>query len=127
MGARPTKPTAGSSSGAALESICYCDNGTRQFQAQTGTALPRKADWYDQAYRDWIMWSYARRTELWELNNRTTRAAGGPDCIWSGMNSGSVTAQARSFRDLKEICARAGIVMLDHQRRGSKAKEAGWT
>ena len=33
------------------------------------------------------------------------------------MNSGSVTAQARSFRDLKEICARADIVMLDHQRR----------
>ena len=41
----------------------------------------------------------------------------GPDCIWSGMNSGSVTAQARSFRDLKEICARADIMMLDHQRR----------
>ena len=33
------------------------------------------------------------------------------------MNSGSVTAQARSFRDLKEICRRADIVMLDHQRR----------
>jgi hypothetical protein len=33
------------------------------------------------------------------------------------MNSGSVTAQARSFRDLKEICARADILMLDHQRR----------
>ena len=33
------------------------------------------------------------------------------------MNSGSVTAQARSFRDLKEICARADIMMLDHQRR----------
>ena len=62
-------------------------------------------------------WSYARRLEVWELNNRTTRAAGGPDCIWSGMNSGSVTAQSRSFRDLKEICARADIMMLDHQRR----------
>ena len=44
-------------------------------------------------------------------------AAGGADCIWSGMNSGSVTAQARSFRDLKAICARADIMMLDHQRR----------
>ncbi len=114
---RPDGFTDNSWAGLGRESICYCDNCTRQFQAQTGTALPRKADWYDQAYRDWIMWSYARRTELWELNNRTTRAAGGPDCIWSGMNSGSVTAQARSFRDLKEICARAGVVMLDHQRR----------
>ena len=52
-----------------------------------------------------------------ELNNRVTRDAGGRDCIWSGMNSGSVTAQSRSFRDLKEICRRADIVMLDHQRR----------
>ena len=114
---RPDGFTDNSWAGLGRESICYCDNCTRKFQAQTGTALPRKADWDDQAYRDWIMWSYARRIELWELNNRTTRAAGGPDCIWSGMNSGSVTAQARSFRDLKEICARADIVMLDHQRR----------
>ena len=114
---RPDGFTDNSWAGLGRESICYCDNCTRKFQAQTGNALPRTADWNDQAYRDWIMWSYARRTELWDLNNRTTRAAGGPDCIWSGMNSGSVTAQARSFRDLKEICARADIVMLDHQRR----------
>jgi hypothetical protein len=33
------------------------------------------------------------------------------------MNSGSVTAQARSFRDLKDIGSRAAIMMLDHQRR----------
>jgi hypothetical protein len=51
------------------------------------------------------MWNYERRTELWDLNNRVTRAAGGPDC------------QASSFRDLKEICNRASILMLDHQRR----------
>jgi hypothetical protein len=63
------------------------------------------------------MWSYERRIELWELNNKTTQAAGGPDCIWSGMNSGSVSAQARSFRDLREISKRAHILMLDHQRR----------
>ena len=33
------------------------------------------------------------------------------------MNSGSVSAQARSFRDLKEIGRRANILLLDHQRR----------
>ena len=33
------------------------------------------------------------------------------------MNSGSVSTQASSFRDLREICKRAHIVMLDHQRR----------
>lgn len=97
--------------------ICYCDNCERKFRANSGAAIPRRADWDDALYRQWIMWNYERRTELWELNNRVTRAAGGPDCIWSGMNSGSVSAQASSFRDLKEICRRADILMLDHQKR----------
>jgi hypothetical protein len=103
--------------GMGRENICYCANCDRKFRQRTGKALPKQANWDDPAYREWIMWSYARRTEIWELNNRTTQAAGGPDCIWSGMNSGSVTSQARSFRDMREICKRAHIVMLDHQRR----------
>jgi hypothetical protein len=103
--------------GMGRESICYCDNCSRKFEARTGMRLPRRPNWDDPAYREWIVWNYARRIDVWELNNRTTREAGGPDCVWSGMNSGSVTAQARSFRDLKAICARADIMMLDHQRR----------
>jgi hypothetical protein len=103
--------------GLGRESICHCANCTRTFRAKTGKPLPRQADWHDAAYREWIVWNYGRRIEVWELNNRTTRAAGGPDCIWAGMNSGSVTTQARSFRDLRAICARADIMMLDHQRR----------
>ena len=98
-------------------SICYCENCERKFRARTGQPVPRRANWDDPNYRQWILWNYDRRTELWEFNNRVTRAAGGPDCIWSGMNSGSVSTQAASFRDLKEICSRANIVMLDHQRR----------
>jgi hypothetical protein len=103
--------------GLGREAICYCGNCASAFRAKTGKDLPREADWNAPAYREWILWSYARRTELWEFNNLVTREAGGADCIWSGMNSGSVTAQARSFRDLKAIASRATIVMLDHQRR----------
>lgn len=114
---RPDGFTDNSWAGMGRENICFCANCERRFRAKTGQALPRRVDWDDPAYREWILWSYARRTEVWELNNRTTRAAGGPECIWSGMNSGSVTAQARSFRDLREICKRADIMMLDHQRR----------
>jgi putative glycosyl hydrolase-like family 6 (GHL6) protein len=114
---RPEGVTDNSWAGLGRESICYCANCQQRFEAKMGKALPRRADWDDAAYRQWIMWSYARRTEIWDLNNRTTLAAGGPECIWSGMNSGSVSTQARSFRDLKEICSRAKIVMLDHQRR----------
>ena len=115
--AHPDGFTDNSWAGLGRNSICYCANCARKFQTKTGKPLPRKADWDEPVYRDWIMWSYARRIEVWELNNRTTREAGGPHCIWSGMNSGSITSQAQSFRDLKEICKRADIVMLDHQRR----------
>jgi hypothetical protein len=114
---RPDGFTDNSWAGLGRGSICYCENCARKFLANTGRPLPRRDDWDDPSYRDWIGWSYARRTEIWELNNRVTRAASGPDCIWAGMNSGSVTTQARSFRDLREICARADIMMLDHQRR----------
>jgi hypothetical protein len=55
--------------------------------------------------------------ELWGLKNRTTKAAGGPDCIWVGMNSGSIAGQSQSFRDCREICRRAGIIILDQQSR----------
>src|SRR5262249_28482089 len=34
-----------------------------------------------------------------------------------GMMGGSITTWARSFRDLREAAHRAGIIMLDHQRR----------
>ena len=114
---RPEGVTDNSWAGLGRGSICYCDNCERTFRAKYGQAIPRHANWDDPAYRQWILWNYARRTEIWEMNNRVTQGAGGPDCIWSGMNSGSVTAQAGSFRDLKEICSRAHIVMLDHQRR----------
>ena len=114
---QPDGFTDNSWAGLGRESICYCQNCERAFRAKSGKALPRDADWNDSGYRDWIMWSYARRTEVWDLNNRVTREAGGADCIWAGMNSGSVTAQARSFRDLRAIGSRAAIMMLDHQRR----------
>lgn len=114
---KPEGFTDNSWAGMGRASICYCDNCQRKFRAKTGQAIPRRANWDDAAYRQWILWNYARRTELWEFNNRVTQAAGGPDCIWSGMNSGSVTAEASSFRDLKELCRRAYIVMLDHQAR----------
>src|SRR5262249_46344872 len=114
---QPDGFTDNSWAGLGRERICYCANCERSFRANAGKPLPREADWNDVTYRAWIMWSYARRTEVWDLNNRVTRQAGGADCIWAGMNSGSVTAQARSFRDLLEIGSRAAIMMLDHQRR----------
>jgi Hypothetical glycosyl hydrolase 6 len=114
---RPDGITDNSWAGMGREAICYCGNCERKFRAAKGMDLPADANWDDPAYRQWILWNYARRVEVWELNNRVTQGAGGPDCIWSGMNSGSVSSQARSFRDLREIAKRAHILMLDHQRR----------
>jgi hypothetical protein len=104
-------------SGLGRESICYCENCKKSFKDKTGKDIPKAKNWDDTVYRKWIRWNYDRRLEIWDLNNRTTKAAGGEDCVWAGMNSGSISGQARSFRDFKEICRRADIIMLDHQAR----------
>lgn len=114
---RPEGFTDNSWSGLGRESICYCENCRRSFREKTGRDIPQAKNWEDKTYREWIEWNYARRLEIWELNNRTTKAAGGADCIWAGMNSGSIGGQSRSFRNYAEICARADILMLDDQAR----------
>ena len=114
---KPEGFTDNSWSGLGRESICYCENCRQSFREKEGHELPEQKDWDDNVYRKWIKWNYDRRIEIWDLNNRTTIKAGGQYCIWSGMNSGSLNGQARSFRDLKEICKRAEIIMLDSQAR----------
>jgi hypothetical protein len=106
-------------SGLTRDRICYCENCARKFRDKTGAALPREADWKSPVYRQWIDWNYARRIEIWDINNRATKAAGGSDCLWFGMNSGSVTSQSHSFRDCKSIFERAEMVFLDHQARST--------
>ena len=110
-------------SGLNRDSICYCANCTRKFRGNAGAALPTQHNWSDPVYRQWIEWNYARRIEVWDLNNRVTKAAGGPDCLWFGMNSGSISSQSRSFRDCKAIFERAEMVFLDHQARGADGFE----
>ena len=114
---RPEGFTDNSWSGLGRDTICYCENCKKSFREKTGNEIPVVRNWDDPVYRKWIRWNYDRRLEIWDLNNRTTKAAGGADCIWSGMNSGSISGQSRSFRDYKEICSRADIIMLDSQAR----------
>lgn len=116
---KPEGFTDNSWSGLGRDSICYCENCKKSFLDKTGERIPQHKNWDDSVYREWIRWNYDRRLEIWDLNNRVTRAAGGPACIWSGMNSGSINGQSRSFRDYKEICRRAEIIMLDHQARNN--------
>ena len=117
----PEAVTDNSWSGLDRESICYCRYCTKEFGERTGQPIPTEKNWDDPVYRQWIQWNYARRLEIWELNNRTTQDAGGPHCLWVGMNSGSIATQCRSFRDYREICRRAEIIMLDHQARSDSA------
>lgn len=98
-------------------SICYCNNCSRQFQDKHGHKLPANKNWDDPVYREWIEWGYQCRLDLWDLNNQVTKSAGGPNCLWMGMNSGSVTDEASSFRDLRAICLRSEMLLLDHQSR----------
>ncbi|PTY05506.1 Tat pathway signal protein [Opitutaceae bacterium EW11] len=96
---------------------CFCPHCQRKFRARAGSDVPRRADWNDPVYREWIGWNYERRLEIWDAFNRITRSAGGSDCIWVGMMAGSQNWQARVFRDDREIYRRAELIMLDHQRR----------
>jgi hypothetical protein len=117
----PEGLTDNSWSGLGRESFCYCENCAKRFKERTGKKIPREKNWDDPVYRKWIEWNYARRLEIWDLNNRATKAAGGPHCLWVGMNSGSVSGQCRSFRNLREIGRRAEIFMLDHQARSDSS------
>ena len=104
-------------SGLSRDNICRCENCARAFRAKTGQAIPRTKNWDDVVYRQWIQWNYARRIEIWDLFNQTTKDAGGPHCLWIGMNGGSISGQAQAFRDFKAICERSEMVLLDHQFR----------
>lgn len=104
-------------SGLGRNSPCYCANCERKFRARTGQSIPRRRDWNDHVYREWILWNYERRLEIWDQNNRVTRSVGGADCLWVGMTGGDVSGQAAQFRDFKPICERAELIMLDDQRR----------
>ena len=101
-------------------SMCYCSNCKSKFRQFSGKDLPTKKNWDDPGYRQWIEWSYKRRLEIWDLYNRTTKAAGGPDCIWSGMLSGNFLGEVNGFVDVKEILQRADIIMLDQQSRNDE-------
>jgi hypothetical protein len=116
---QPEGFTDNSWSGLGRGSICHCDHCRRSFRQRTGRNLPSEKNWDDPVWREWVQWNYARRLEIWDFYNRVARAVanGSSDCQWVGMNSGSISSQGASFRDLKEICARAQIILLDHQAR----------
>ncbi|HEV2486057.1 MAG TPA: alpha-amylase family protein [Terracidiphilus sp.] len=117
---RPEGFTDNSWSGLGRRSPCFCVNCERKFgEHSSGKSIPRTRDWNDPVYRLWIEWNYARRLEIWDQNNRITREAGGPDCLWVGMNGGRVSSQAEAFRDFKAIGERAELLMLDDQQRGN--------
>lgn len=104
-------------SGTDRSRICRCSNCARRFREATGLRLPAAKNWDDPAYRQWLMWSYARRIEVWELFNQVAREAGGPDCHYLGMLGDDPVGQGARLRDLKAICERSEIIMLDHQAR----------
>jgi len=96
---------------------CYCENCKKSFKPFSQKDIPTVKDWESKTYQQWIKWNYNRRLELWDLNNTVTKTAGGAECTWSGMNSGSISGQSNSFRDYKGICSRAHIMMIDDQGR----------
>ena len=104
-------------SGLTRDQICYCDNCAGSFRNGYSQDLPKAVNWDDPAYREWIKWNYQRRLDVWDLNNRVAKESGGPNCLWIGMNSGSLLQQSQRFRDYKGICERSEMILLDSQTR----------
>jgi Hypothetical glycosyl hydrolase 6 len=118
---RPDGFTDNSWSGLGQRQVCYCDSCREAFRRTGAGALPPRVDWDDPAYRAWIRWSYARRTEIWDGYNRVTHETGGPDCDWLGMCQGDPAEMCGDFRHPSSIWSRSRIVMLDWQaRRGGE-------
>lgn len=109
-------------SGPGRDWICHCAFCKEKFRREAGLDLPPRVDWDDPVFRRWVRWSYACRLEIWDLNNRVTRAAGGPDCLWLGMIHGYPFSSHLSFVDLKAVAERSEILLNDQQSRG----EAGF-
>jgi hypothetical protein len=105
-------------SGLGRATPCYCENCKKSFSAYSnGKNIPTAHNWSDKTYQQWIRWNYNRRLELWDMNNKVTKTAGGPHCTWSGMNGGGISGQSSSFRDYIGITKRADILMIDDQSR----------
>lgn len=115
--AQPEGVTDNSWSGLGRDEICYCPNSVKAFKKATGKELPRKKDWDDEVYRQWVKWSMARRMEIWDSFSQVTKKVGGPDCIWMGMLGGDLISQGRRLRDIKKLCEHSDMIMLDDQGR----------
>ncbi len=116
---RPDGFTDNSWSGLGQRQVCYCDHCRRAFRRAASRDLPTRVDWDDAAYRAWIRWSYARRTQIWDAYNRVSHESGGPGCHWLGMCQGEPSRMCADFRDPSAIWSRSPIVMLDWQSRGA--------
>jgi hypothetical protein len=113
---QPDGFTDNSWTGVSRQTICHCVHCSTKFEADCGMSLPKAADWNDQAYRQWIKWSYRCRIENWDLFNQVTQEFGGPDCLWMGMVNANPIHTA-SFCNLKEVGERSKLIMCDHQSR----------
>lgn len=104
-------------SGLGAKTICHCPHCHEKFERDTGLALPAKPDFDDATYRRWFKWSYACRTENWDLFNRVVQEAVGPHCHWIGMVHADPLTGHVNFCDLVEVGKRAPILLSDQQSR----------
>ena len=103
----------GDNGGVMGRSLCYCQWCSKKFRDDTGKALPNRPDWNDPVYRQWLRWSRARNLEVWDANNRVTKAAGGPHCLYMG--------SVRKFQDyVCDIAQRMPLLMMDSQSRNDE-------
>ncbi len=78
---------------ATASAIARTASGSFSRQNRSGAAA-LSANWSDPAYRRVDRVELRSPHRSLGLEQRDHKAAGGPDCLWFGMNSGSITAQS---------------------------------
>ena len=89
-----------------------CQVCTKLYKDKFGKDLPQSKDWEDANYRQWIKWNNDQVIVMWDMMNKVTTTAGGPDCIWVGMTRGVFTE-----RNIRHVLEHSALSFQDHQSR----------
>ena len=97
--------------------LCQCVNCERRFRQDMGGTLPRKVDWDDPDYKQWIQWRYKLIADLWSDLDDVVRAEK-PWAFWQGNLPGHDFSRVPvGGNHWKRLMTKAAQLGFDHQSR----------
>ncbi len=99
--------------------ICHCQSCAHKFRADTGRALPERADWGSRSWLEWVQWRYQCLAEAWAFFRETTRACK-PGSIYVGNLHRDFADLAAAGVDWLRLGEMADLVGVDLQGRSHR-------